>query len=191
MKKILLTLVFLGLIFWPGSFMLYARDISNSSKEQYGWVNIGFGVNPFEQYAAVMSISYQRGIGLFSIRGIYIEEGFDLFGPTPVESVWDLGVLLGISLKSKYFMASLSGGIGAVGGILRGEFIGRSGFLFQHDKYEEIHFTTVGVPIEAQLFFTPLFFLGFGIYGAVNINPEKIFAEWLLCLQSGKLMACF
>jgi hypothetical protein len=47
--------------------------------------------------------------------------------------------------------------------------------------------STIGFPIEAQLFTTPLSFFGIGLYGIVNLNPRMSYFSILLCLQFGKL----
>lgn len=71
-------------------------------------------------------------------------------------------------------MASVSGGIGIVRGIL-------------HEEYKELKFLTVGIPIEGTLFWTPFCFLRVGIYGLANLDPERLFSRALLYVQIGKL----
>jgi hypothetical protein len=74
-----------------------------------------------------------------------------------------------------------------VGGVRRGRFLGSGGGWFGPSYYESLSFTTVGIPLEAQVFFTPFSFLGIGMCGFANLNPEKPYAGALLCLKIGKL----
>ena len=108
-----------------------------------------------------------------------------IFGDCPDEDeiVWDIGILYGRSSKTSYAktsygLASVSGGISIVG-VVRSDYYG--------GYYEKSTFLTIGIPIEVQLFWTPIPFLGIGIYGFANLNLEESFAGWLLCIQLGEL----
>lgn len=177
-----LALVFISaLALFAKNSISYAQDTSNY------WVNAGLGLGAFDSRLAgstgISLLSYQTGIRIVSIRN-NIEVSIVLFGhsPSPEESVWDIGILYGIIAKGSYGSASISGGVSLVGGIRRGKPLPGSSY-----RYEELSFKTVGIPIEAQLFFTPFSFLGVGFYGFANLNLEKSFWGALLCLQVGKL----
>jgi len=115
-------------------------------------------------------------------------EEFQILGPdSPLETVWDVGVLYGRIAKASYGFASVSAGISLVGGVRRGRYLSSSGGWFGTRYFEEKNFITVGIPVEAQLFWTPLAFFGIGLYGFANLNIEKSFVGALLCIQFGKL----
>lgn len=161
-----------GLVLPTGSSLVYAQNISHTSNGQFYWVNGGFGVNSsFEVTSAGASFSYQTGKHLISMRYVFNDES-QIMGYASSEKVWDIGVIYGRSAKASYGLASISGGIGLVGGNRR-------------PHYET--FLTIGIPVEGQLFLRPLSFLGIGIYGFANLNPEKSFVGALLCVQIGKL----
>lgn len=167
-----------------GSFV-YGQDISRDSSAQFGWVNGGLGASSFGVSPGVC-FSYQSEKNLFSVRYVYNEE-FRFFAPSPLETVWDVGMLYCRSVKESYGLASISGGIGVVGGVRRGKYLGSIGGWFGTDYYEERTFLTVGIPVEGQVFWTPLDFFGIGFYGFANLNKEKSFVGALFCIQIGKL----
>lgn len=163
------------------------QDTSSVTKEHHYWVNAGLGWGSFGVSGGI-GLSYQIRNSIISLRYVYNEE-FDFFGGDyPRESVSDLGVLYGINTKGPYGLASLSGGISFVRVVRRGRFLYTTGgWWFGSSTYEKLTFHTLGIPIEAQLFWTPLSFFGIGIYAAGNLNSQRSFAAVLLCLQLGKL----
>jgi len=179
----LLCIGLIGLILSTGGSFVYGQDISRDSSAQFFWVNGGLGASSFGVSPGV-SVSYQSRKSLVSVRYVYNEE-FQILGPSPSETVWDVGVLYGRSAKVSYGLASISGGIGVVGGVRRGKYLGSSGWF--SSNYEKLTFLTVGIPVESQLFWTPLSFFGIGIYGFANLNTEKSFIGGLFCIQIGKL----
>jgi len=88
-------------------------------------------------------------------------------------SVFDLGITIGLSTKTPGSLgyASIAAGISYVGG--------------RKDAFT--HISTVGFPLDAQLFFTPFSSMGIGFQGIANVNSERSFYGVLLCLQFGKL----
>lgn len=134
-----------------------------------------------------MSVSYQSWRNLVSICGIYNEEFCLLDCDEPFESVLDVGILYGLITKSSGGFALVSLGLSFVSGVRRGNLISVEGGWFGKSYYEKLHFIAYGIPIETRLFWTPLPFLGIGIYGFTDLNFEKSFLRALLCLQIGKL----
>jgi hypothetical protein len=147
------------------------QEEPKSTPQRYVWLNGGIGVGT--GLAGGLSLSYQHGHWLFSIRhavtskneGVYIYQ-------LRFRDIYDIGVLVGISSKKPGSMgyASIAAGIARVNG----------------DPFDEFE-ATYGIPMEAQLFFTPLSFLAVGITMFTNLNSQKVFAGALLCLQIGKL----
>jgi hypothetical protein len=177
----LLALICLSaLILFPIDCRLYAQNTSSHAEEHYFWANIGGGGcwvhgGLGEDEGGVsggISLSYQKGSNLFSIRYVDNEEfKLDLFGYSgPPDAVWDVGVLYGRAAKASYGLASISAGLGLVG-----------------MSHNDISSYRLGIPIEGQLFFTPVSILGLGISSFANINSKKSFLGALLCLQIGRL----
>ena len=150
-----------------------------------GIVRGGFGSNNADNFDGPsfgLSYSTRKNKGLFSIRFIYNEEMI-FFKVSPLENVWDLGVLYGRIARRSFGFASISGGLCLVGGVRRGSFENLSNYTIHYDKHP---YNTFGIPFESQLFWTPSPFIGFGIYGFANVNPDKSFFGGLFCIQLGR-----
>ncbi len=147
------------------------------------WVNAGFGAAS-TGIGAGASISVPAGRTLFTLRVAYTEE-FKIIGPSPKENAWDIGFLAGYLAENENGILSGSAGLSLVSVQRRGEFLGSSG-MFSSDYSSDIR-TTVGIPLEIQLIWTPIEFLGIGIDGFGNLNPEKSYAGVMLMLRVGRL----
>jgi hypothetical protein len=153
------------------------------SEQRSAWLNAGLGVGSAGLPGGV-SFSYRAGSSLISLRCVYSEESdIEIFGPSPSEWVMDIGVLYGVSAKASYGQASLSGGVSLVRGVPRGRYLGSSGGWFGKSNYEELSYSTFGIPIEGQLFWTPSSRTGIGVCAFADLNGERSFAGALLCLQ--------
>ena len=152
-------------------------DTSALTEERHYWGNMGFGgasvPRGFGEDNGGLSLgatlSYRKGSHLFSLRGITnVEVKMDLWGDSgPGENVWDIGLLYGRVTKVEYGMASISAGVGLVGASKYGNSL-------------PLHF---GMPVEAQLFWTPSPTIGFGICGFADLNSYKSFYGILFCVQ--------
>ena len=147
------------------------------------WFDLGIGGSN-RGVTSQVSFSVQKGIHLITIRHIYNTE-FNIFGPSPSETVWDISMLYGRSWKSKSAMVSISGGLGLVGGVRRGDYICSDGWF--SSKYQKCPFSTIGLPLDVQLIWMPFRFLGLGIQGFANLNSEKSFHGLVANLQIGRL----
>jgi hypothetical protein len=154
----------------------FAQAAHGDTEEPQYWGNIGGGAARVGKglgeddggVAGGVSLSYQKGKNLFSIRGVEVTEfKLDLWAPTgPAATVWDIGVLYGRIARAEHGFASLGAGVALVG---------------ISDGYVTFH--RAGIPMECQLFWTPGSHLGFGFYGFANLNKEKSFVGALFCLQ--------
>jgi len=161
-----------------------AQPKDSKKLERYAGLYCGFG-------GSSLGLGISAGYFFQNKYKIYIlrftgSVEFDLFPDDPTESVVDIGLLYGWCFKKKLVSASASLGIAAVGGTRRGAYIRSGGFL-HGDIYEKDNFFTVGIPVQIQLFFTPLRLLGIGLTGYGNINPAMSACGVLLCLQFGDL----
>jgi hypothetical protein len=146
-------------------------------RTQSFWINAGVGVGTVD-LAAAASASYQFGSSLLSVRTAATGE-FELLGPA--DELWDVGLLYGRATPPGTFHAALGAGVAVVRGTLRG------GGGFGPPEREERIPTTVGLPVELQLFWRPTTILGLGIYGFANANREQSFAGAALSVQLGSL----
>jgi len=204
MKRIIIAITIVGVAFIflipnhlisqqckPESRAITQNEIGASVLNRQYWINGGLGVCSAGLSSGI-SFSHQTGKQLITVRSTYNEE-LNIFGPSPAERVWDVGVMYGRSAKSKYGFVSVSAGLGLVGGVKRGTYLGNNlddgygWFVIKIDRYEKDNFVTLGFPAEIQAFWTPFSKLGIGITLYGNFNPEKSFAGLMLCIQIGNL----
>lgn len=172
-------------------------------------VRFGLGVGGGEMgsgtgaIAARGALTWSQGrIGAITIRTAAVEE-FNLFGPLPAESVWDLGVLYGRQTHGRWGYASASAGVALVGGMRRGERISApqecGGYdplgalgcalaaMFTPVEYRERPFRTLGVPLELEAGFTFTRVLGLNASAWANLNTERTVTGLSIGLVLGKL----
>lgn len=136
-------------------------------------VTAGIGVGT-PGIAGIVSVSYQfLGSNLLTLRGAVTGE---IFG----DDFWDIGLLYGWATTEQDYHASISTGMGIMGGSRS------TGRLFSDTPREEISHQ-FGIPIEGQLFWRPSRIIGLGLSGFANINAERSFAGLAASLQVGKL----
>lgn len=135
------------------------------SQNVYSWFTVGVGAG-MGGLSGVINFSHQRNARLLSLR---YTACVGILGSPP--ELYEVGLLYGISLKRKYFLTSVAAGIGYIWG----------------EGYDWNEVSTIGIPIETQLFITPLPFCGVGFYIFTNLNREAIPFGIALSLQLGKL----
>lgn len=169
--------------------------VSNSARSDsstHFWINGGFGLNN-TGISFGGSLNYRITPGfLFSVRFLRNNEtGFKLISfsnKEPMESVNDISILYGICNKTKRVMLTASAGAGVVFGLLRGNLLytNYNGWFSSTNLYEENNFFTVGLPLQAQLFWTPSDAFGIGLYGFININKDKTIVGAMLSIIVGE-----
>jgi len=75
------------------------------------------------------------------------------------ENVWDAGPLVGLTGQGRYGHFSLGTGLVVVGG--------------DRPATENDKLPTLGVPVDVQLFLTPVRSLGIGLHGYATVNPGQ------------------
>jgi hypothetical protein len=152
----------------------YAQSNKSSLQNKYFWVNFGVGGGSISENAVALSANatYQFGKNLLTLRAAGTGE---LFG----KSIGDNGLLYGLALKQEQVFVSVGVGLAFVEGSI-------SHGLFSTKEPEKIG-PTIGIPVEAQLFWRPARFLGIGLYAFANLNSEEPFAGITLGFQFGKL----
>ena len=169
MKKVL----FILLIIYTQS--LYSQKSNDSTHLIFGTIGIGaFDAEHSGGIDAQFSLDFQKKHDQWKIRYIGASE-FNLFGPSPLETFNDFGVLYGRVANYKDIQFSVSGGFGIVTGVMRGAYITSTSGFFSFPEYEKRQFFTYGIPLEANFSYNPLKFLGVGLTVFANINPESSF----------------
>lgn len=154
-----------------------AAQVPEQRSEAF-WVSAGVGrasVGP----ALGLGLSYGSGPHLVSAR-LLGGGPVDPFGTRHGTDVAEISIMYGRAGGGALGVRSISAGVGLVSGEHR-----RRGGEFS-PQVEEFG-PTVGIPIEAQFIFTPVSFLGMGVTGFANLNPEASFAGALVALHLGKL----
>lgn len=135
-----------------------SAPIGDDTTQRYGWVNGGVG-------------SGRTGLGLSVAGGILVGDRlfvggrhvrtteFDLLESGPSATTWDAGPLVGVVVKQgRLGQLSLGSGIAVVGG--------------RRPDEPESKSSTLGIPLDVQALFTPIRYLGIGLHGYANVNPN-------------------
>lgn len=183
-------------------FSLFAAEESVPGLTDYSgtwWLNAGFGAgyvfsdddnlgddDDNSGPAATFSFNYAvTDNQVLTLRTSAVDVDFlDIFGASDaqVDNVYDFGVLYGLMHKSDLFLASIAGGLAYTAV----EYNHNADF-YDDDQSHNYTESTIGVPLEAQLFWTPSSFLGLGLIGLANINSEASYVAGLVAIQVGDL----
>ena len=148
-------------------------------------LSIGIGVGTLDDGEAA-SFTYSFNDQCILLRFVQTSE-FNMFGPKPDESIWDISVLYGCSARWGNWYSSVGTGIGLVHSVQRGKLLRRSDEFLGSDEYESIERSVVGLSIQVEISEAPFPFMGLAIIGFANINGVRSYAGLTLCLQFGKL----
>ncbi len=183
--SLLTALVSIGLLF-PHSTALAKSPV---------WVTLGIGPGGVANggsgqswIGSRLAVSWCQGPGQWTVVSSSCTEFALLSSMDPLESVGDLGVLYGkrLSEPGLGFM-SVSGGVALVYGKRRGEFVRSSGSWFGTSYYEEVPFTTVGLPVDMQFCLAPFNGIGLALDLFGNLNSERSYGAATISLIIGKL----
>jgi hypothetical protein len=162
----------------------FPQDSLLSSSNTWGWLAVTFGPatgKDFSGLAAGITLNYVNHSQIYSVRLLYAEkaataEPLSQFSPTSknLHSVSDAGALYGFAMKDRFFLLSVSGGIGYVWG----RNVERNTFVY---------FRSVALPVELQLGFSPVKAIGMCLYVFANFNFNSSFYGTMLCIQLGKV----
>jgi hypothetical protein len=170
----------------------YARSFEADSTNHHEWVNLEFGGTAIGTAVGMVFSDYNTdNNNLISLRGMisvpvsgkyYLD--FNTI-KSPDDYFWDAGLMFGKGLQGRYYFLSLSGGIGLAGGVKRSNNVQPTSSGF--DSIDE-SFTTIGIPIQAQVHLIPIRFIGFGLEGIANVNSK--YSTWgvMVSLQIGGLL---
>jgi len=144
------------------------------------WVSLGAGYGQLDESADAgghVALSFQSGARVLSIRVAAVASLLEnLFGPsgTP-DAVTDVAVLYGRGTSRGTVRGSAGIGLGAAQVSVLS-----SGSIRQGTWY-------LTLPLEAQLAWRPLRFLGVGLYAFASFNSGQSFGGLSVMLQGGRL----
>ena len=173
-KKLVLFLISLIIII-AVLLILSEPAFSQAQPGNHFWFNLGLGSGTVGDNGGVsflLNPCYQNQNNLWSFRLLFCGE---LFG----KSLNDYGIMYGRVLHSTTLFVSAGAGVALVDGKI-------SHGLFSGEETQKINMIP-GVPMEVQLFWRPLSFIGLGLYGFANLNNEESFSGVAVTLQAGGL----
>jgi len=143
------------------------------------WITVGVGQATWggiTEMGSQLTLSHQTGKLVMTGRALL---GFDILGgvlapPGTVIDVRDFGFTLGIGNHPGVVRYSLGAGLGVTT-------VTRTAGSQTNKK------STVGFPLESQLFFQPFRFVGVGLYGYGDLNKERSFWGWSISVALGRL----
>ena len=153
---------------------VYSQRI-DSTKSNPLWVEVGIGVfSPTGELAFGQSywVNYSDKNTVYKIRYQDIEE-FSVLGPDPREFTKSFAFMMGKKLGNDIVHIAASGGLGLSTGISRGKYLYTNFGFLGSDVYERKSFQKVSIPLEIDLVFKPIKYLGMGIALTGDINAER------------------
>lgn len=122
-----------------------------------------------------------------AIKGAYYGELALMSNIKPHRYLGEVSYLTGIILPTKYLTFELNAGVGCVFGNKRGKLLESSGGLFSSEKYEELKFATVCLPLVVGFYFNISHFMRLGFIVQANLNPETSTASLGMSLSLGTI----
>ncbi len=187
MKKFI---IFIGLsIFSIQSF----SQIVDFSKDKF-WIDLGMGsyrsFDKTDGFTGYISANLYKDSLLYKVRYQAYEE-FNLFGPHPSEEFYDIGIMLGKGFSGKYSHILFSCGLGVTGGTMRGKLLYTepTGDFSINDPrhFEGDRFITPSIPLEIDILFKPVKYLGAGVIFYGNLNFKQPMYGFVIRVGIGKL----
>ncbi|MFB6230042.1 MAG: hypothetical protein ABEL04_02705 [Salinibacter sp.] len=141
---------------------------SDEATHRYGWLNGGVGIG---RTGLASSVTGGAPVGdRVFVGGRYTQtKELNILSTGPVAAIWDAGPLVGLFEQGRWGHLSVASGATVVGG--------------QRPDDPGTRSITLGVPLDAQVFFTPLRYVGVGVHGYANVNPGDNMLGWSLELQ--------
>lgn len=160
-----------------------SQDSLSAPSDTWGWIGISLGPatgSNFSGFVGGATISYVKNSQIYSVRFLHAEEP-SLAEPTnqfnstsnKLHAVSDASVLYGFASKERFFLFSISAGIGYVWGS-------------NSPQTSSLDFRTIAIPVDLQVGFSPIKGIGVSLYCFANFNPTISFYGMMLCLQLGK-----
>ncbi len=150
-------------------------------KDDRFWGEVGVGLynsdEGYDKYANDFCVKLLKGNTLYTFRAMGIWEP-TLFGPNVSDKLSGLGLLIGTVMSDNYIHVGISGGLGYIGGVMRGKLLytdPSTGFFDITDRrhFEKVEFLTPCIPIQIDFLLKPFSFLGLGVSLFADINFKR------------------
>lgn len=157
--------------------LLFAQSAlhTDSTLTTIGPYDFSFGVGAGASTVGItthIDVSHGSRNTHFTYRLLFSQE-LTLFGPSPPNRAWEIGILYGIYTRASYGMASISAGLAVSGGVERGVFVHQEPGWFGRTIHESQSYTGIGIPLVAKVVWNPLWIFGIGLNGFANINSRR------------------
>lgn len=175
MKRTLI--IFLCLLFFHTTITSQSID----RKDDRFWGEVGIGTynseNGYDKYASEFCVKLLKGNTLYTFRAMGVWEP-TLFGPNVTDKFNGLGLLIGTVLSDNYVHVGISGGLGYIGGVMRGKLLytePSTGFFDIRDRrhFEKVEFLTPSIPLQIDFLLKPFSNLGLGVTLFADINFKR------------------
>ena len=140
---------------------------SEEASPRHGWVSGGIGTGTNGLGASITGGAPIGEHVFVGGRYTHSEELYLLRTDPP--SIWDAGPLVGLVDEGRWGHISVATGLTVVGGRL--------------PDNRGVRASTLAVPFDLQVFFTPIRSVGIGVHGYTNVNTGDNVAGWSLQLQ--------
>ena len=148
------------------------------------YIRLSFGLGKSSMsFGGIAFIECDLGHVYFCLR---TSGTFHLGDHGPDENAGDFGLVGGYSINYQLGYISIGTGLSKVYHTTQKPVISPDGFGNPHDHYN-IQKTTIGLPMQMELFFTPISVFGLGISFYSNVNSLKSYYGIALCIQIGRL----
>jgi hypothetical protein len=157
----------------------FSQNDSTHSRS-LGWVNFGIGFSGTKNFfglAGGVNAGYVSEIGICSVR--FVDADKATVDPTTLTTsrlthLDELSAMYGLNYNTGFLSLSASSGIGLV-------------WFKEQATSGNRSSSSVGIPIDAQVFVTPLKVLAFGVTVFSNLNAKSTFTGLIFCLRIGKV----
>jgi hypothetical protein len=156
-------------------------NIKQNSTSLY-WLTLGAGFfsnKDFSGFGGNINASYYSNIGLLSVRFLDADKaGMEptnvITSSVKLNHINEFSGMYGFNYHASFLFISVSSGIGIV-------------WFKKGITPSEVTTSTLGLPLDAEIFISPLPVLGIGLKLLGNINSKSSYSGFLICLQLGKL----
>jgi hypothetical protein len=151
--------------------------------EKSYWLNSGLGFYGAFQSGGftwnVLSFQRLKETDSWKLKILYSEDGSISLASTskrPHEHFYQADLLLGKVTTGNAFRFSIHGGLGFIGGVIRGDYLHTENFFFTTEYYEKEEFFTLCIPVETSLRLISIknsIDLGLTLYGNLNTRASQ------------------
>ena len=180
------------------SYIMYGQQPDDKTMKY--WFDAGVGSYICKSSGGVnwnTSINFINKKSLFfKARYLNLQE-FSLEGPNPSEYFSSGGIMIGKVFLKKYGHCAFLCGIGETGGMKRGKFFYESSDTTNNiidimgdlrvRHYEKNYFNSISIPLEVELQFKPIKYVGIGISFFGDLNLKRPMCGFLFKIGLGKL----